>query len=124
MQGKVAQFNNLSRESTHKRKESEAALRRAVVGREEAEGELRRLREANAEMRRRIAEFEGRERKVGLRLEAKMVSFSFFFCLSFWGFGLLDWVEDGSGADANEFDRRNCRSWRKRDRKRRRRTIG
>lgn len=73
VQGKVAQFNNLSRENTQKRRDNEAALKRAVVGREEAESELRRLKEANADMKRSIAEYEQRERKVGLRLESKMV---------------------------------------------------
>ena len=73
VQGKVAQFNNLSRESTQKRKENEAALKRAVVGREEAESELRRLKEANYDLKKQIVEFEKRERKVGLRLETKMV---------------------------------------------------
>ena len=74
VQGKVAQFNNLNKESTQKRKENEAALKRAVVGREEAESEMRRLREANSELKKQITEYERRERKVGLRLENKMVS--------------------------------------------------
>ena len=74
VQGKVAQFNNLSKESSQKRKENEAALKRAVVGREEAESELRRLKEANSELKKQITEYEKRERKVGLRLENKMVS--------------------------------------------------
>ena len=73
VQERVAQFNNLSKENTQKRKDNEAALKRAMVGREEAESELRRLKEANAEVKRQIAEYEQRERKVGLRLESKMV---------------------------------------------------
>ena len=74
VQGKVAQFNNLSKESSQKRKENEAALKRAVVGREEAESELRRLKEANSELKKQIIEYEKREKRVGLRLENKMVS--------------------------------------------------
>lgn len=73
MQGKVAQFNNLSKENTQKRNQNEAALKRAVVGREEAESELRRLKQMNAELKSQITDYEHRERKVGLRLEAKMV---------------------------------------------------
>ena len=74
VQGKVAQFNNLSRETTRKRTDSEAALRRAVLGREEAEGELWRLKNTNSDLIRQIEEYGERERKVGLRLEAKMVN--------------------------------------------------
>jgi septal ring factor EnvC (AmiA/AmiB activator) len=80
VQGKVAQFNNLSRESTQKRMDMDAALKRAVVGREEAEAELKRLREAYTELRAQVEEFGERERKIGLRIEATMVC---FFLISF-----------------------------------------
>lgn len=69
VQGKVAQFNNLSKEAVQRRRDNEAALKRAVVGREEAEGETRRLREECRTLRREIEEGRGRERRVGERLE-------------------------------------------------------
>ena len=73
VQGKVAQFNSLNKEAIQRRKDHEAALKRAVVGREEAEGETRRLRETNDSLRREVEEGRGRERKVGERVESVMV---------------------------------------------------
>ncbi|MCJ1335639.1 hypothetical protein MMC09_000911 [Bachmanniomyces sp. S44760] len=72
VQGKVAQFNSLNKEAIQRRKDHEAALKRAVVGREEAEGETRRLRETNDSLRREVEEGRGRERKVGERVESVM----------------------------------------------------
>ena len=69
VQGKVAQFNNLSKEAVQRRRDNEAALKRAVVGREEAESETRRLREECRTLRKEIEEGRGRERRVGERLE-------------------------------------------------------
>jgi len=76
VQGKVAQFNNLSREATQRRKDNEAALKRAVLGREEAEGESRRLREDNRLLRKDVEEGRARERRVGERLEGVMEELS------------------------------------------------
>ena len=73
VQGKVAQFNNLSKEAAQRRKDNEAALKRAVLGREEAEGEARRLKEENRLLRKDVEEGRARERKVGERLEGVMV---------------------------------------------------
>ena len=73
VQSKVAQFNNLSKEAAQRRKDNEAALKRAVLGREEAEGETRRLREENRVLRLDIEEGRARERKVGERIEGMMV---------------------------------------------------
>ena len=73
VQGKVAQFNNLSKEATQRRKDNEAALKRAVLGREEAESEARRTKEESNILRKEIEEGRGRERRVGERLEALMV---------------------------------------------------
>ncbi|KAL8824830.1 MAG: hypothetical protein Q9191_004797 [Dirinaria sp. TL-2023a] len=72
VQGKVAQFNNLSKETAQRRRDNEAALKRAVLGREEAEGETRRLKEEHRVLRKEIEEGRGRERRVGERLEALM----------------------------------------------------
>lgn len=76
VQGKVAQFNNLSKENAQRRRDNEAALQRAVLGREEAEGETRRLKEEHRLLRKEIEEGRGRERRVGERLEALMVGTS------------------------------------------------
>ena len=72
VQGKVAQFNNLSKEAAQRRKDNEAALKRAVVGREEAESETRRLREENRSIRKEFEEGRVRERRVGERVETVM----------------------------------------------------
>lgn len=73
VQGKVAQFNNLSKEAAQRRKDNEAALKRAVLGREEAESETRRLKEENRMLRQDVEEGRARERKVGERMEGVMV---------------------------------------------------
>lgn len=73
VQGKVAQFNSLTKEAAQRRKDNEAALKRAVLGREEAEGESRRLREDNRLLRQDVEEGRARERRVGERLEGVMV---------------------------------------------------
>jgi hypothetical protein len=73
---KISQFNNLSVTMQSKqleRKTADAALKRAMLGREEAETELRRYREENKNLRKAIDEGKERERKVGERLESLMV---------------------------------------------------
>ena len=77
VQGKVAQFNNLSKEAAQRRKDHDAALKRAVLGREEAESETRRLKEESRNLRREVEEGRGRERRVGERLETLMVGMPF-----------------------------------------------
>ncbi|KAI9701270.1 MAG: hypothetical protein M1836_001940 [Candelina mexicana] len=72
VQGKVAQFNSLSKEAIERRKAHDAALKRAVLGREEAEGETRRIREDVRSLRKEVLEGQDRERRVGERLEAVM----------------------------------------------------
>ena len=73
VQSKVAQFNNISKEAAQKRRDNEAALRRAVLGREEAENETKRLRDGQRALKLQLEEDRARERTVGLRLEVKMV---------------------------------------------------
>ncbi|KAM0426945.1 hypothetical protein ACHAPT_007843 [Fusarium lateritium] len=75
---KISQFNNLSVSMQSKqleRKTADAALKRAMVGREEAEAELRRYREENKALRKSIDEGSQREKKVGERLEALMENY-------------------------------------------------
>jgi hypothetical protein len=55
------------------RKTADAALKRAMLGREEAESELRKSREETKALKKAIDEGKERERKVGERLEALMV---------------------------------------------------
>ena len=59
-----------------RRKENEASLRRAVLGREEAESETRRLKDENGKLRREFEEGRSRERRVGERVEAVMVLYT------------------------------------------------
>ncbi|KAL9108264.1 MAG: hypothetical protein Q9187_008322 [Circinaria calcarea] len=83
VQGKVAQFNNLSKEAIQRRKDNEAALRRAVVGREEAESETKRLKEENKLLKKEIEEGRSRERRVGERVESVMVRhFGYLYILN------------------------------------------
>jgi hypothetical protein len=97
---KIRQFNNLSHlppghvsmSKQLERMTADAALTRAMVGREEAETEMRRYREEARVLRKQVEESRIRERKVGERLETVMVRiasisivlifqlvFSFFF---------------------------------------------
>ncbi|KAG8528805.1 uncharacterized protein KY384_006494 [Bacidia gigantensis] len=69
VQGKVAQFNGLAKEAAQRRKDNEAALRRALMGREEAEGESQRYKDENKLLKVDVEEGRGREMKVALRLE-------------------------------------------------------
>lgn len=77
---KIRRFNDLahtgpaSMSRQLERKTADAALKRAMLGREEAEGEMRRYRDEARALRRQVEESRGRERKVGERLEDVMVS--------------------------------------------------
>lgn len=72
---KVAKFDSLASQSKAlERKAADAALKRAMLGREEAESEMRRYREEVRTLRKQIEEGNARERKVGERLETVMVS--------------------------------------------------
>ncbi|RGP62513.1 chromosome segregation protein smc [Fusarium sporotrichioides] len=75
---KISQFNNLSVTMQSKqleRKTADAALKRAMIGREEAESELRKTREETKALKKAIDEGKERERKVGERLEALMENY-------------------------------------------------
>ena len=74
VQNKVAQFNSLSKEAVQRRKDNEAAMRRAVLGREEAENETRRLKEETNRLNKELEEGKARERKVAERIESVMVA--------------------------------------------------
>jgi hypothetical protein len=80
---KIQQFNNMSRFGPQtaatmtkqlERKTADAALKRAMLGREEAESDMRRFREETRLLRKQIEEGKERERRVGERLETVMVS--------------------------------------------------
>ncbi|KAM0441672.1 hypothetical protein ACHAQK_005138 [Fusarium lateritium] len=75
---KISQFNNLSVSMQSKqleRKTADAALKRAMLGREEAETELRKHRDEIKTLRKAIEEGKERERKVGERLETLMENY-------------------------------------------------
>ncbi|KAI4174030.1 MAG: hypothetical protein LQ343_002594 [Gyalolechia ehrenbergii] len=72
VQNKVAQFNSLSKEAVQRRKDNEAAMRRAVLGREEAESETRRLKDENRVLRKELEEGWAREKRVAERIESVM----------------------------------------------------
>ena len=94
VQGKVAQFNGLAKEAAQRRKDNEAALKRAILGREEAEGESRRLRDGNERLRMEVEEGRSRERKVGERLEAVQVYATPVYPQGPLGLALADWVDN------------------------------
>lgn len=71
---KINQFNNLAVHSKQlERKTADAALKRAMLGREEAEAEMRRYRDEVKLLRKHVDEGKERERRVGERLETVMV---------------------------------------------------
>lgn len=71
---KVAAFNSLAFQGKLlERKANDAALKRAMLGREEAESEMRRYKDDVKALRRQLDEGKDRERKVGERLESVMV---------------------------------------------------
>ncbi|KAL6804642.1 hypothetical protein GGI42DRAFT_367669 [Trichoderma sp. SZMC 28013] len=70
---KISQFNNMSMQARQQeRKSADAALKRAMLGREEAEAEMRRIKDEAGALRREIEEGKERERRVGERLETVM----------------------------------------------------
>lgn len=72
---KISQFNSLAMQSKQlERKTADAALKRAMLGREEAENEMRRYRDEARALRKQVEEGKERERRVGERLETVMVS--------------------------------------------------
>jgi hypothetical protein len=74
VQEKIAAFNSVAFQGKQlERKANDAALKRAMVGREEAESEMRRYRDETRALRRHIEEGKDRERKVGERLETVLV---------------------------------------------------
>ncbi|KAL7934889.1 hypothetical protein V8C35DRAFT_300085 [Trichoderma chlorosporum] len=73
---KISQFNNMSMQARQQeRKTSDAALKRAMLGREEAEAEMRRIRDEARALRQEIEEGKERERRVGERLETVMENY-------------------------------------------------
>lgn len=71
---KINQFNSLAMQSKQlERKTADAALKRAMLGREEAETEMRRYRDEARLLRKQVEEGKERERRVGERLETVMV---------------------------------------------------
>ncbi|KAG5925029.1 hypothetical protein E4U42_004480 [Claviceps africana] len=75
---KVNQFNNLSiamQSKQMERKTADAALKRAMLGREQAEAEVKRLRDEAHALRKEMEQGKERERKVGERLEAVMENY-------------------------------------------------
>ncbi|KAM7212812.1 hypothetical protein V8F06_011800 [Rhypophila decipiens] len=73
---KISQFNTLAMQSKQlERKTADAALKRAMLGREEAETEMRRYREEVRLLKRHIEEGKERERRVGERLETVMENY-------------------------------------------------
>ncbi|KAK4152603.1 hypothetical protein C8A00DRAFT_16093 [Chaetomidium leptoderma] len=73
---KISQFNTLAMQSKQlERKTADAALKRAMLGREEAEADMRRYRDEARTLRKQVEEGKDRERKVGERLEAVMENY-------------------------------------------------
>ncbi|KXX79939.1 hypothetical protein MMYC01_202292 [Madurella mycetomatis] len=73
---KINQFNSLAMHSKQlERKTADAALKRAMLGREEAETEMRRYRDEARMLRKQVEEGKDRERRVGERLEAVMENY-------------------------------------------------
>lgn len=74
VQGRVSQFNQLTENMSPKGKQADAALRRAVLGREEAEAKMKSLEEENRDLKISVEAGRARERKIAQRVEEMMVS--------------------------------------------------
>ncbi|OAA63032.1 hypothetical protein ISF_04908 [Cordyceps fumosorosea ARSEF 2679] len=72
---KISQFNNMSGQSRQLERRTNDALKRAVLGREEAEMEMKRMREEIEQLHAAVEQGKERERKVGERLETVMDSY-------------------------------------------------
>ncbi|CAH0041281.1 unnamed protein product [Clonostachys solani] len=75
---KISQFNSMSiamQSKQMERKTADAALKRAIIGREEAEVEAKRCKEEVNALRRAVDEGKERERRVGERLETVMENY-------------------------------------------------
>ncbi|KAI9763663.1 MAG: hypothetical protein M1840_000377 [Geoglossum simile] len=64
VQGKVEKFNTLTKDVSERRRAHEAALKRAMVGREEAENETRRTKDELRKLKAELSEGNDRERKM------------------------------------------------------------
>jgi hypothetical protein len=74
---KISQFNSLASHGKQlERKTADAALTRALIGREEAENEVRRTREENRLLRKALEDGKEREKRVSERMEQVMVGLS------------------------------------------------
>ncbi|KAK2735534.1 hypothetical protein CKAH01_01915 [Colletotrichum kahawae] len=70
---KISQFNSLANQTkTLERKTADAALKRAMLGREEAEGEARRYKDESKVLRVQLEKGKEREQRVSERLETVM----------------------------------------------------
>jgi hypothetical protein len=79
VQGLVKRFEHLDvrdrdAESVERKRRHEAELRRAQIAREEAESDVRRLREEVRRLKKEGDDSRDRERRVAKRLEVVMVS--------------------------------------------------
>lgn len=73
---KVAAFNQISmgfQGKSAERKVADAALNRAMLGREEAESQMRRFKEDARLLKKQVDEGKEREKKVAIRLDTVMV---------------------------------------------------
>jgi hypothetical protein len=89
---KISQFNSLSIAAQSRqleRKTADAALKRAMLGREEAEADLKKYKDELKVMRKAVDEGKERERRVGERLETIMVRFAQESRAKSWGWRLL-----------------------------------
>lgn len=70
---KISQFNNMSGQSRQQERKTNDALKRAVLGREQAEMEMKHIRDEIKQLQNAVEHGKERERKVGERLETVMV---------------------------------------------------
>ncbi|KAJ6789076.1 hypothetical protein PWT90_00378 [Aphanocladium album] len=71
---KISQFNSMSGQSRQLERRNNDALKRAVLGREEAEMEMKRMKDEIRQLQNAVEQGKERERKVGERLETVMLT--------------------------------------------------
>lgn len=80
---KINQFNTLAAQGKSlERKTADAALKRAMLGREEAEAEMHKYKDEARALKRQVEEGRDRERRVGERLETVMVGWLILYLVS------------------------------------------
>lgn len=103
VEGMIARFGSLDvKDHVDLRKKDEAALRRAQMGREEAEGEARKLKDEARVAKKEAEDAKERERKTVKKLDVLLVSIIVTSASTLW----LTWSAGGTPTRQGDADTR------------------